>query len=128
MTSLICAACGENLSVKSALEMSLRRDFQALIGVAKRNRVPDAALSKRSATPKFRRVAATTMHLKRYQIDGRLLRSGAGNFSASGLKPGQRFDRDREQRSSGGSVQARFGGAICHWFATGENRLLGVDR
>jgi phosphatidylserine/phosphatidylglycerophosphate/cardiolipin synthase-like enzyme len=26
------------------------------------------------------------MHLKSYQIDGRLLRSGAANFSASGLK------------------------------------------
>jgi hypothetical protein len=27
------------------------------------------------------------MHLKRYQIDGRMLRTGAANFSASGLKP-----------------------------------------
>ena len=26
------------------------------------------------------------MHLKNYQIDGRLLRTGAANFSASGLK------------------------------------------
>jgi phosphatidylserine/phosphatidylglycerophosphate/cardiolipin synthase-like enzyme len=26
------------------------------------------------------------MHLKSYQIDGRLLRTGAANFSASGLK------------------------------------------
>jgi phosphatidylserine/phosphatidylglycerophosphate/cardiolipin synthase-like enzyme len=26
------------------------------------------------------------MHLKKYQIDGRLLRTGAANFSASGLK------------------------------------------
>jgi phosphatidylserine/phosphatidylglycerophosphate/cardiolipin synthase-like enzyme len=26
------------------------------------------------------------MHLKRYQIDGRTLRTGAANFSASGLK------------------------------------------
>ena len=34
----------------------------------------------------FRRVAAAPMHLKRYQIDGRLLRTGAANFSPSGLK------------------------------------------
>ena len=34
----------------------------------------------------FRRVAASPMHLKSYQIDGRLLRTGAANFSASGLK------------------------------------------
>jgi phosphatidylserine/phosphatidylglycerophosphate/cardiolipin synthase-like enzyme len=34
----------------------------------------------------FRRVAAAPMHLKRYQIDGRLLRTGAANISASGLK------------------------------------------
>ncbi len=26
------------------------------------------------------------MHLKNYEIDGRLLRSGAANFSAAGLK------------------------------------------
>jgi phosphatidylserine/phosphatidylglycerophosphate/cardiolipin synthase-like enzyme len=29
---------------------------------------------------------AFAMHLKSYQIDGRLLRTGAANFSASGLK------------------------------------------
>jgi hypothetical protein len=29
---------------------------------------------------------AAPMHLKSYQIDGRLLRTGAANFSASGLK------------------------------------------
>ena len=29
---------------------------------------------------------AAPMHLKSYQIDGRMLRSGAANFSASGLK------------------------------------------
>jgi phosphatidylserine/phosphatidylglycerophosphate/cardiolipin synthase-like enzyme len=30
--------------------------------------------------------ASAPMHLKSYQIDGRLLRTGAANFSASGLK------------------------------------------
>jgi phosphatidylserine/phosphatidylglycerophosphate/cardiolipin synthase-like enzyme len=37
--------------------------------------------------------ARDPMHLKTYQIDGKLLRTGAANFSASGA-PGQRFNRD----------------------------------
>jgi phosphatidylserine/phosphatidylglycerophosphate/cardiolipin synthase-like enzyme len=35
---------------------------------------------------RFKRPRAPLMHLKSYQIDGRLLRTGAANFSASGLK------------------------------------------
>lgn len=35
---------------------------------------------------RFKRAGAPLMHLKSYQIDGRLLRTGAANFSASGLK------------------------------------------
>ena len=125
MTSLICAACGENLSVKSALEMSLRRDFQALIGG------PSAIAclmphSRNAPRPlMFRRVAAATMHLKRYHIDGRLLRSGAANFSASGLK---RQDNDLIVIESSGAAAAAFKRALEARFATGENRLLGVDR
>ncbi len=34
----------------------------------------------------LKRAGASLMHLKSYQIDGRLLRTGAANFSASGLK------------------------------------------
>jgi phosphatidylserine/phosphatidylglycerophosphate/cardiolipin synthase-like enzyme len=34
----------------------------------------------------LKRAGAPLMHLKTYQIDGRLLRTGAANFSASGLK------------------------------------------
>ena len=34
----------------------------------------------------LKRAGAPLMHLKAYQIDGRLLRTGAANFSASGLK------------------------------------------
>ncbi|WP_395665119.1 phospholipase D-like domain-containing protein [Methylocella sp.] len=33
-----------------------------------------------------KRRGAALMHLKSYQIDGRILRTGAANFSASGLK------------------------------------------
>jgi Phosphatidylserine/phosphatidylglycerophosphate/cardiolipin synthases and related enzymes len=35
---------------------------------------------------RFKRSGSPLMHLKSYQIDGRWLRTGAANFSASGLK------------------------------------------
>ena len=35
---------------------------------------------------RVKRTGAPLMHLKSYQIDGRLLRTGAANFTASGLK------------------------------------------
>jgi phosphatidylserine/phosphatidylglycerophosphate/cardiolipin synthase-like enzyme len=35
---------------------------------------------------RFKRAGSPLMHLKSYQIDGRWLRTGAANFSASGLK------------------------------------------
>ena len=57
------------------------------------------------------------MHLKSYQIDGKLLRTGAANFSASGLKrqdndliviesPGAatNFKRNFEARFAGGEA------------------------
>ena len=58
-----------------------------------------AQLAEREPAKPFRDLAETPsvdirtkrdhgnpMHLKSYQIDGRLLRTGAANFSASGLK------------------------------------------
>jgi phosphatidylserine/phosphatidylglycerophosphate/cardiolipin synthase-like enzyme len=48
------------------------------------------------------------MHLKSYQIDGRFLRTGAANFSASGLK---RQDNDLiviERRRGGCKLQTQF--------------------
>ena len=50
---------------------------------------------------------ATTapMHLKSYQIDGRWLRTGAANFSASGLK---RQDNDLIMIESAEAAAARF--------------------
>ena len=56
------------------------------------------------------------MHLKRYQIDGRLLRSGAANFSASGLK---RQDNDLIIIESAGAAAA-FKHNFEARFATGE--------
>ena len=35
---------------------------------------------------RIKRVKGAPMHLKSYQIDGRMLRTSAANFSASGLK------------------------------------------
>jgi phosphatidylserine/phosphatidylglycerophosphate/cardiolipin synthase-like enzyme len=56
------------------------------------------------------------MHLKSYEIDGRLLRTGAANFSASGLK---RQDNDLiviESRDAAASFKRNFGAR----FASGK--------
>jgi phosphatidylserine/phosphatidylglycerophosphate/cardiolipin synthase-like enzyme len=57
------------------------------------------------------------MHLKSYQIDGRLLRTGAANFSASGLK---RQDNDLIIIESAGAATA-FKRAFDARFASGES-------
>jgi phosphatidylserine/phosphatidylglycerophosphate/cardiolipin synthase-like enzyme len=64
------------------------------------------------ATPeievRFKRAGSPLMHLKSYQIDGRWLRSGAANFSASGLK---RQDNDlliMESRAAAMAFEQRF--------------------
>jgi phosphatidylserine/phosphatidylglycerophosphate/cardiolipin synthase-like enzyme len=56
------------------------------------------------------------MHLKSYQIDGRLLRTGAANFSASGLK---HQDNDLIVLESA-EAAARFKRNIDARFASGE--------
>jgi phosphatidylserine/phosphatidylglycerophosphate/cardiolipin synthase-like enzyme len=56
------------------------------------------------------------MHLKSYQIDGRLLRTGAANFSASGLK---RQDNDLIVIESAAAATA-FRRAFDARFASGE--------
>lgn len=45
-----------------------------------------ALLENPAITIRVKRLGAPLMHLKSYQIDGRVLRTGAANFSASGLK------------------------------------------
>ena len=56
------------------------------------------------------------MHLKSYQIDGRLLRTGAANFSASGLK---RQDNDLIVIESAGAA-ATFKRVFDARFASGD--------
>jgi PLD-like domain len=61
------------------------------------------------------------MHLKSYQIDGRLLRTGAANFSASGLK---RQDNDLiiiESTDAAAAFRRNFDGQ----FAKGETLRSG---
>ena len=60
--------------------------------------------------------ARDPMHLKSYQIDGRLLRTGAVNFSASGLK---RQDNDLIMIESAGAA-ASFKRNFDARFATGQ--------
>ena len=56
------------------------------------------------------------MHLKSCQIDGKLLRTGAANFSASGLK---RQDNDLVVIETAAAAAA-FKHAFEEWFASGE--------
>jgi phosphatidylserine/phosphatidylglycerophosphate/cardiolipin synthase-like enzyme len=62
------------------------------------------------------------MHLKSYQIDGRLLRTGAANFSASGLK---RQDNDLIVVESA-ALAARFKRNFEARFASGEVLAAGA--
>jgi phosphatidylserine/phosphatidylglycerophosphate/cardiolipin synthase-like enzyme len=64
------------------------------------------------------------MHRKSYQIDGRLLRTGAANFSASGLK---RQDNDLiviESHGAAASFKRNFGAR----FASGEALALKIGQ
>jgi phosphatidylserine/phosphatidylglycerophosphate/cardiolipin synthase-like enzyme len=54
---------------------------------------------------RIKRKTRTLMHLKSYQIDGRALRTGAANFSASGLK---RQDNDLIVIESRGAAASPF--------------------
>jgi phosphatidylserine/phosphatidylglycerophosphate/cardiolipin synthase-like enzyme len=57
---------------------------------------------------RFKHVGSPLMHLKSYQIDGRWLRTGAANFSASGLK---RQDNDLlviESAAAAAAFERRF--------------------
>jgi phosphatidylserine/phosphatidylglycerophosphate/cardiolipin synthase-like enzyme len=64
------------------------------------------------------------MHLKSYQIDGRLLRTGAANFSASGLK---RQDNDLIVIESAGAA-ASFKRNFDAQFVSGEALAAGAKQ
>ncbi len=67
--------------VKVRIYMDRRR-------IGEREPVPPfrAILTHPNIDVRFKRAGAPLMHLKSYQIDGRWLRTGAANFSASALK------------------------------------------
>jgi hypothetical protein len=62
---------------------------------------------------------AAPMHLKSHQIDGRLLRTGAANFSAPGL------DRDRNRRGRH-SVQECVRCPIFQWGFASRREAVGL--
>jgi phosphatidylserine/phosphatidylglycerophosphate/cardiolipin synthase-like enzyme len=64
------------------------------------------------------------MHLKSYQIDGRVLRTGAANFSASGLK---RQDNDLVVVESAEAAEA-FKRVFDARFASDETLLVSVNQ
>ena len=61
-----------------------------LDGTQLADRGPAKVFNDLAETPgveiRIKRKSSDLMHLKSYQIDGKLLRTGAANFSASGLK------------------------------------------
>jgi phosphatidylserine/phosphatidylglycerophosphate/cardiolipin synthase-like enzyme len=104
-------------------------------GVAIRIYLDGTQLAEREPTKVFNDLAETPgveirikhkardpMHLKTYQIDGRLLRTGAANFSASGLK---RQDNDLiviESAEAAASFKRNFDAR----FASGEALSAGA--
>jgi phosphatidylserine/phosphatidylglycerophosphate/cardiolipin synthase-like enzyme len=104
-------------------------------GVAIRIYLDGAQLAEREQAKVFRDLSETPgveirikhkasdpMHLKSYQIDGRLLRTGAANFSASGLK---RQDNDLIVVESAEAV-ASFKRNFDARFASGEALSAGA--
>ena len=98
-------------------------------GVAIRIYLDGAQLAEREPAKVFRDLAETPgveirvkrdtgalMHLKSYQVDGKLLRAGAANFSASGLK---RQDNDLIVIESAGAA-ASFKRNFEARYASGE--------
>ena len=73
---------------------------------------------------RIKRDHGAPMHLKSYQIDGRLLRTGAANFSASGLK---RQDNDLIVIEST-EAAAAFRRAFDERFASGSGILPGLGQ
>ena len=72
-----------------------------------------------AATPgveiQLKRLGAPLIHLESYQIDGRRLRTGAANFSASGEK---QQDNDLiviESAEAAAAFKRAFGGRFCRW-------------
>jgi phosphatidylserine/phosphatidylglycerophosphate/cardiolipin synthase-like enzyme len=88
-------------------------------------REPGGPFQKLSEAPgveiRIKRSHGAPMHLKSYQIDRRLLRTGAANFSASGLK---RQDNDLIVIDSANAA-AQFKRTFQARFATGEGLLPG---
>jgi phosphatidylserine/phosphatidylglycerophosphate/cardiolipin synthase-like enzyme len=103
--------------------------------VAIRHYLDGTQLAEREPAKVFRDLAETPgveirikhetsapMHLKSYQIDGRILRTGAANFSASGLK---RQDNDLIVIESAGAA-ASFKRNFDARFASGEALSAGA--
>jgi phosphatidylserine/phosphatidylglycerophosphate/cardiolipin synthase-like enzyme len=110
--------------VMNAIDRAARRGVKVrlyLDGSSIFERTPSAPLHALLGNPgvsvRVKRTGAPLMHLKSYQVDGRLLRTGAANFSASGLK---RQDNDLIVIESAAAV-ARFLRRFDEIYAGGES-------
>jgi phosphatidylserine/phosphatidylglycerophosphate/cardiolipin synthase-like enzyme len=95
---------------------------------ARAGRRPAKVFNDLAETPgveiRIKRKNSDLMHLKSYQTDGRLLRTGAANFSASGLK---RQDNDLIVIESAAAAAA-FKHAFDVQYDTGEALAAGAKR
>jgi len=88
-----------------------------LFGGAKAAPLAEELISTPGVEVRFKHAGSPLMHLKSYQIDGQRLRTGAANFSASGLK---RQDNDLlviESEAAAAAFERRFEAM----FAQGES-------
>jgi|SRR5580704_1650866 len=99
-----------------------------LDGTQLADREPPKVFNDLAETPgveiRTKHKSGTPMHLKSYQIDGRLLRTGGANFSASGLK---RQDNDLiviESAEAAASFKRDFDAR----YATGEVLAAGAGQ
>jgi phosphatidylserine/phosphatidylglycerophosphate/cardiolipin synthase-like enzyme len=96
-----------------------------LDGTKLAEREPAKVFNDLAETPgveiRIKHKTSAPMHLKSYQIDGRLLRTGAANFSASGLR---RQDNDLIVIESAGAAAA-FKQTFEARFASGEALPVG---
>ena len=97
-------------------------------------REPTALFRELLATPeidvRFKRAGAPLMHLKSYQVDGRWLRTGTANFSASGLKRQDNdlliIDSQAAATAFGRRFDAIFAGGEAFPLASGGQPSLGL--
>lgn len=75
-----------NRAANRGVRVRIYMDSGRGLGARKSSKPFLALVGNPAIDVRIKRAGAPLMHLKSYQIDGRLLRTGAANFTASGLR------------------------------------------